>query len=95
MRDSKGALQIASRAGDEAVKPEPPKDMWEKLDKLVAEQLKQTVGKPPEGSFDADGYAAHTGLKKSSVQHRLFDLVKAGKLKRVKFGYKYYYTFAE
>ena len=64
-----------------------------KVDGLLAERKIDRLPKPPEGSFTAEQYAKKSEMNISTARHRLHDLVKAGKLKRVRLGNKNYYFF--
>lgn len=95
MRDREGVVLIAAREVDRPVRPEPPEDLWEKLDGLVEENRKENSPQPPEGSFTAYEYAARKKYSVGNARKILLTLVNGGKLKVVRLNSKAYYTFVK
>lgn len=78
MSRDKGALSIARCGNDEAVKPSPPVDLWEQMDKLHKE-VDIHSGEDP--GFTPEEYASHYGLNLNGARSRLSRLVSMGKMK--------------
>jgi hypothetical protein len=70
------------------VKPTPPADLWTQLDAL----LPNNVNARPENSFTSDEFAKRKGLSDHRSQAVLKSLTEEGKLTRVRFSNRYYYS---
>jgi Fic family protein len=77
MPRGQGTIRPPSRASDEAVKPTPPDDLWDKLDALQEHFAR------PIGTFTLNEYQQRFGLKPSTAGRRLKELLKLGKVERV------------
>lgn len=81
----KGFVQATARKSAQVVKPEPPNDLWAKLDATLRKSGKagRTVERPP-GSFTVMEYASQEKLRYSTAYKRILDMELLGKVRCVK-----------
>jgi Fic family protein len=72
------------------VKPEPPDDLWDKLD-AAYEAAKKEPDRPC-GSFTTPEYAKRHGLSNSAASVRILRLIEIGAVQRHGSGNRTYYT---
>lgn len=92
MPSPKRTLQIAACSnGSNALKPEPPVDLWEQLEKHI--QALPTGFEPPPGAFTKKQFREKFNLSHARANARLEKLLKAGKIQRFgRCGQGAYYT---
>jgi len=80
MQHKKRDIQPPAPQDGEAVKPEPPDDLWNQIEAalVVAERTKNK----PSGSFTAAELADHKGLTRSQAARRIAKLLVSGKVKK-------------
>ena len=86
MQNKKATVLVAADQVNEAserVKPEPPVDLWEQLDSLI-EEVRKIPAERPAGVFTVNEFAAKKGLHESSARRKLNNLMKLGKLERIR-----------
>lgn len=96
MRNSKRAIHVAPSGSSNLVKPEPPADMWSRLDAEVKAHV-QARHHPPNNGFTRAEFQQryHVGSESSARRH-LAKLMRAGKVKKVGYvGVTVYYVMAE
>jgi hypothetical protein len=79
VRNREGTLQPAPREADRTVKPEPPDDLWDKIDALA---VKQVAVRPPNCVTSVE-YAKRKGLRTGQAYRILNELVEAGEMRRL------------
>jgi hypothetical protein len=85
LRNSKGNVRAT---GSRDNKPVAPPDIWAQMDALVPTQQASA----PANSFTAEMFSERKGYSIAHGRVVLRDLLKQGKLTRVKVGGKWWYT---
>lgn len=92
MPNNQGTIFIAPSPGDTInveSKPEPPEDLWERLDDALGELA---ITKPPDNSFTLPAFSARYNCSMEAAQKRVQSLVAKGIVERCgRFGGKSYY----
>ncbi|KKM78413.1 hypothetical protein LCGC14_1360200 [marine sediment metagenome] len=68
-------------------KPQPPDNLWEKLDAAKRE----IVPECPSGSFTVQDYRTRYGIPRATAQDQLQKLCASGKVERSQLGRRVYY----
>lgn len=76
MSIAKRTLQFATGSGDEVVKPEPPENLWDAMDAILAEERVQMND---EGCTHAE-FARRYGLTEDQARHQCGRLAAKGRL---------------
>lgn len=80
MPNLKRALSLAVSRSNEAVKPQPPADLWQQMDEICAElNMNKCVVRGP-GMFTSREYADRYSISVSAASVRLRKLIKLGKV---------------
>lgn len=91
---AKAVLRSAA-ASNKTVGPQPPDDLWEKIDAALKEMADYVPPRPP-GAFTALEFMDRFGLTDSQTTNRLRKLALAGKVKRYGHsGRHVYYVFTD
>lgn len=94
MSHPKRAISPARHPSNKGLaRPEPPEDLWERLDDAVQEHCR-VVYTPPPNSFTSADYAAERHISTKTAADRLLVLFKKGAISRTKCGHATYYFFA-
>lgn len=89
MLRAKTNLRSTRAKADAAVKPRPPRDLWDAL----ARARQQFTEAAPPGSFSVTDYAEKFGLSRKRATYQIEKLVSDGVLKFVaRVGCAYYYS---
>lgn len=78
MPHKKGTVQPSPGSDSGRVKPEPPVDLWERMDRIHAETGTRTNNDP---GFTVPEYAAKYGVSRTLAHNRLAHMARNGKLK--------------
>ena len=80
----KDTLQASPETANKVlVKPEPPADLWERLEQIHQQLEIAAKGLRPSGSFTIGEYAGRFGISKSSARRKINTMIGAGKVKRI------------
>lgn len=86
MQSAKRNLQIAARSNHDSLKPQPPADLWEQLDKLCADLNMPVIVERGPGMFTATEYGHKYGIGREAAATRLRKLTDLGRVERVGIG---------
>lgn len=78
MRSKEENLRPASKTLDQAVKPTPPPDLWEKMDAVIRKDQEDL---PHSNGITVSEFARRYGIEYTAARHKVERLVKEGKLK--------------
>ena len=74
MLDKEKTVQSPSKGNDQAGgRPEPPNDLWEQLDRIIAD-----AGEPPENSFTAASFAKKYKVSDRTAYVKVKHLLEQG-----------------
>jgi hypothetical protein len=87
MRHQKRSLQPPPAQDSKALKPQPPADLWDKL-----ELIEREIRVRPEGSFTALEYADHLGISRWTASYTLGKMEVRGKVLKHKIAGKVFWS---
>lgn len=79
MPNPERALSLARNFSSQTVKPEPPADLWAKMDSLV--EASALPREKPPGAFTAREFAEKYQVSQAVATKHINKLIKAGKVK--------------